>query len=125
MPTWISERVVLAIHRRHMAEHGGLEGIRDSGALTSALAKPKNLYAYHPHSSLYSLAAAYGLGLARNHPFLDGNKRTSYVIMRLFLRLNGQDIYASDYEKYTVMMRVASGDLVLESLTAWLKSHGD
>ena len=80
-PVWISEEVVVAIHRRQLAEHGGKEGLRDAGLLSSALARPKNLVAYSNHQpDLAMLAAAYAFGLTKNHPFVDGNKRTAYVV---------------------------------------------
>ncbi|MES2460133.1 MAG: type II toxin-antitoxin system death-on-curing family toxin, partial [Armatimonadota bacterium] len=100
-PIWLREDVVLAIHRRQLAEHGGSEGVRDSGLLSSALARPQNLLAYgEPTPDLPSLAAAYAFGIVRNHPFVDGNKRTGYVVCRTFLIINGQDITASQQEKY-------------------------
>ncbi len=92
---WISDEVVVAIHRRQLAEHGGLQGIRDEGLLQSALHRPKNLLAYSESPpDMASLAAAYAYGIVKNHPFMDGNKRTAYVVMRTFLKLNGYDIQA-------------------------------
>lgn len=121
---WISERVVVAIHRRQLAEHGGLEGIRDEGLLQSALSRPKNLLAYSQSSpDLASLAAAYAYGIVQNHPFVDGNKRTAYVVMRTFLKLNGYDIQASDEEKYQIWIDLAAGKLVEEELASWIREH--
>lgn len=93
-PIWVEEAVIIAIHRRQLAEHGGSDGIRDRGLLESALFRPKNQFAYSS-PNIFDLAAAYGYGIVKNHPFIDGNKRTSYVVMRTFLKLNGYDIQAS------------------------------
>ncbi|MGL5074500.1 MAG: type II toxin-antitoxin system death-on-curing family toxin, partial [Waterburya sp.] len=91
VPIWVEEEVVIAIHLRQLAEHGGSDGIRDRGLLESALFRPRNLFNYG-NSTIFDLAAAYGYGITSNHPFIDGNKRTSYVVMRTFLKLNGYDI---------------------------------
>ena len=119
---WIADEVVLAIHRRQLAEHGGLEGIRDKGLLKSALYRPKNLLAYSESpSDVASLAAAYAYGIVKNHPFVDGNKRTAYVVMRTFLKLNGYDIQASSEEKYQIWIALAAGKLSEEELGEWIK----
>ena len=121
---WIADGVVLAIHRRQLAEHGGLEGIRDKGLLQSALARPKNLLAYSESPpDMASLAAAYAYGIVRNHPFMDGNKRTAYVVMRTFLKLNGYDIQASNEEKYQIWMALTAGTLSEEELAFWIQEH--
>jgi death-on-curing protein len=123
-PIWILDRVVVAIHRRQLAEHGGLEGIRDEGLLSSALARPKNLLAYSElPPDLASLAAAYAYGIVKNHPFVDGNKRTGYVVMRTFLRLNGCDIEASSAEKYQIWVELADGKLSEAELAQWIRNH--
>lgn len=125
-PVWVRTDVVYAIHRRQIAEHGGGEGIRDGGLLDSALARPKNLAAYSGSESgpdLASLAASYAWGLVRNHPFVDGNKRTAYVVCRTFLKLNGQDLEASSEEKYLVFLRLAEGSLSEQQLASWLRDH--
>jgi death-on-curing protein len=122
-PRWVKESVVIAIHRRQLAEHGGLDGVRDAGMLSSALARPLNLYAYgNPKPDLSALAAAYAYGIIKNHPFVDGNKRTAYVICRTFLRLNGSDIEASDAEKYQTFLGAAEGTISEEQLAEWLRS---
>lgn len=109
---WIRDEVVVAIHRRQLAEHGGLAGIRDEGLLQSALYRPKNLLAYSESPpDMASLAAAYGYGIVKNHPFMDGNKRTAYVVMRTFLKLNGYDIRASSEEKYQIWIALAASKL--------------
>lgn len=122
---WLYQEVVEAIHRRQLAEHGGGEGLRDPGLLESALARPKNLLAYAavPPPDLAALAAAYAWGVVRNHPFVDGNKRTAYVVCRLFLNLNGQDIYASPEEKYITFLRLAEGSLSEDGLASWIRAH--
>lgn len=122
-PSWIEETVVRAIHSRQLSEHGGLDGIRDEGLLASALARARNLFAYgNPKPDLPALAAAYAFGVIKNHPFVDGNKRTAYVICRTFLKLNGQDFDASDVEKYRTFIDVADGTLSEEQLADWIRS---
>ena len=123
-PVWIRPDVVRAIHRRHIAEHGGADGVRDEGLLASALDRPRNLHAYaDPPLDLAALAAAYGYGIARNHPFVDGNKRTALVLTRLFLALNGATFTASAASKYDTMMRLAAGDLSEDAFAAWVRAH--
>lgn len=123
---WIQLRAVLVIHQRQLAEHGGMPGLRDAGLLDSALARPKNLLAYgQPVPDLPALAASYACGLIRNHPFVDGNKRTAYVVCRTFLKLNGADIFATDDEKYQAFLAVADGSMSEEQLAAWLRSHAN
>ena len=119
-PIWIEEAVTIAIHRRQLAEHGGKDGIRDRGLLESALFRPKNKLAYG-NPSIFDLAAAYSYGIAKNHPFTDGNKRTSYVVMRTFLRLNNYDIQASALEKYEVWICLASDRLSEIELAQWIE----
>ena len=121
---WIADGVVLAIHRRQLAEHGGLDGIRDEGLLQSALYRPQNLLAYSESPpDVASLAAAYAYGIVKNHPFVDGNKRTAYVVMRTFLKLNGYDIQASSEEKYQIWIALAAGTLSEEELAEWIRKH--
>ena len=126
VPAWIRDDVVVAIHRRQLAEHGGAEGIRDQGLLASALARPKNLLAYaDADPDLAELAAAYAFGLVRNHPYLDGNKRTAYVVCRTFLKLNGTDLVAAQEEKYAAFLRLAEGRLSEAKLEDWIREHLD
>ena len=120
---WVADSVVLAIHEAQLAEHGGLAGIRDEGLLSSALARPQNLYAYGEAPDAASLAAAYAFGIARNHPFLDGNKRTAFVTMELFLNLNGWVLTADDGECISTMQALAAGELSEKALAAWLRKH--
>lgn len=123
-PVWIREDVARAIHRRQIAEHGGLDGLRDAGLLTSALERPKTLPAYgDPAPDLAALAAAYSWGVARNHPFADGNKRTALVLLRLFLRLNGSDLVAGGTDKYEIITRLAARSLSEAALAKWVRNH--
>lgn len=118
---WILEETVYAIHSRQIAEHGGTDGIRDIGLLLSALAKPQNLYAYGENIDIYELAASYAFGISKNHPFLDGNKRTAYVVMRIFLLINEFDIEATQKEKYITFLKLAEGSLSEIELIVWIK----
>jgi len=121
---WVREDVVLAIHLRQLAEHGGGEGIRDEGLLQSALARPQNLLAYgDPPPDLASLAAAYTYGIARNHHFIDGNKRMALIVARLFLLLNGTDLVATQDEKYLTFLALAAGELTEEEVANWVRAH--
>ncbi|MDQ3438795.1 MAG: type II toxin-antitoxin system death-on-curing family toxin [Planctomycetota bacterium] len=121
-PVWIGQALVLAIHKRQLAEHGGLDGVRDPGLLESALARPRHLFAYNdPTPALPALAASYAFGIARNHPFIDGNKRTAAVVGETFLELNGMSIDASDAEMYPIFLHLAAGRLTEEQLTSWLE----
>jgi death-on-curing protein len=121
---WVREDVVRAVHLRQLAEHGGGEGTRDDGLLQSALARPQNLLAYgDPAPDLAALAAAYAYGIASNHPFVDGNKRTALVVARLFLLLNGANLAATQEEKYSIFLALAAGVLSEETLAEWLRAH--
>jgi len=119
---WISRDVILAIHDEQLAEHGGLSGVREPGGLESALAQPLNLVAYRS-PDVSALAAAYAFGLSRNHPFADGNKRTAYVAMELFLALNGFELSASDLDAVTAMLRLASGEIGEEEFAGWIRAN--
>lgn len=120
--TWIQRDVIVAIHEMQLAEHGGLEGVRDAGLLDSALGRPQNLAAYgNPDAA--ALAAAYGWGISRNHPFIDGNKRTGFVAAELFLSLNGCELMADDADCVLTMLGVAAGDLSEDAFAAWLRQH--
>ncbi len=123
-PIWIRIEVVRAIHLRQLAEHGGETGIRDEGLLESALARPKNHWVYSkPKPDLAQLAADYAYGLCNNHPLVDGNKRTAYVVCRTFLRLNSHDIEAPPEEKYRIFMKLADGSLSEVELAEWIRAH--
>ena len=121
-PEWIDLSVVLAIHEQQIAEHGGSLGIRDLGLIESALGRPQNLLLYND-PDISDLAAAYGYGLAQNHGFIDGNKRTAYVVTRLFLILSGYDIRASAVEKVITFENVGKGEIDQAALASWLRSH--
>jgi death-on-curing protein len=124
MIVWIDRRLALAIHDRQLAEHGGSGGVRDDNLLESALARPQQLHAYgDPPPDLADLAASLAYGLARNHPFVDGNKRTAYVVCRTFLALNGAELIASLEEKYLTILALAEGKLRLEEFASWLRSR--
>lgn len=122
-PAWIRDDVVFALHDRQLAEHGGATGCRDVGLLDSALHAPRQLFHDDEKADLQQLAAAYGYALASNHPFVDGNKRTAYVCMRLFLVLNGKDMVATKEEKIRVMLDLAAGRIDRERLASWLRAH--
>ena len=117
---WLLEETVYAIHKRQIAEHGGGDGLRDEGLLLSALARPQNLLAYSEETpDISALAASYGFGIAKNHPFIDGNKRTALVVARTFLLLNEFSLNASQEEKYLTFLKLAEGNLSEEELAAW------
>jgi death-on-curing protein len=121
-PVWLLRAVVEAIHDEQLAEHGGGEGLRDAGLLESALGRPRNLAAYGA-PDMAALAAAYGYGIARNHPFVDGNKRTAFVAVELFLDLNGCVLTAGDAECITVMERLADGTVGEQEFADWIRRH--
>ena len=121
-PQWIDLSVVLAIHEQQIAEHGGPLGIRDLGMIESALGRPQNPLLYND-PDIFDLTAAYGCGLAQNHGFIDGYKRTAYVVTRLFLLLNGSDICASALEKVITFEKVGKGEIDQVALASWLRSH--
>jgi death-on-curing protein len=120
-PIWISTELAIAIHKRQLAEHGGADGVRDMGLLESAINRPRHLFAYEqPTPEVPALAAAYAFGIARNHAFIDGNKRTAYVVCRTFLLLNGYDLTAPREERYRTFLDLAAGLVSQEQLTTWL-----
>lgn len=119
-PEWVDYEVVLAIHDAQLAEHGGLPRLRDQGMLESALARPKNLLADSPEASLSQLAAAYAVGVGKNHAFLDGNKRTAWVVCALFLELNEIPVVASQADVVRVMQQIADCSVTEEEVAAWL-----
>lgn len=124
MATWIEKGLVLAIHDRQLAEHGGNPGVRDEGLLDSALARPQQLHAYgDPPPDLAALAASLAFGLARNHPFIDGNKRTAHVCYRVFLAMNGVALAAAAEEKYANMVGLAEGSVSEAQFAEWLRQR--
>jgi death on curing protein len=123
MIEWIDIDITLAYHNLQIAEHGGAEGVRDIGLLESALARPRNLHAYEPDADLPSLAAAYAYRIIRNHPFIDGNKRTGYVVMESFIELNGSELNADVTDKYFTVISLADGSLSEDELAQWLRKR--
>ena len=121
-PEWLSLDIAFAVHDRQLAEHGGPTGVRDQGMLESALARPLNQWTYG-EDDLCALAAAYAYGIARNHPFTDGNKRTAWVFARLFLRLNSQTITFTPREAIDTVLALAAGDLTEAELADWFRAH--
>lgn len=119
---WIEIDVTLGYHKRQLAEHGGTEGLRDEGLLLSALARPQNLNAYGEAVDIAALAASYAFGIAKNHPFLDGNKRTALVVSVAFLNLNGFDYDVEPPEEYEVFYDLAQGTLSEEELANWFRN---
>ncbi|MEW4454293.1 type II toxin-antitoxin system death-on-curing family toxin [Bremerella sp. JC817] len=123
-PKWIRLDVVISIHDAQLAEHGGLDGLRDRNGLESALASPKNLLAYgDPKPDIAELAAQYAFAIARNQVFVDGNKRTALVVYRTFLLLNGQNLIATNEEKYHTIMQLSEGQLTVDQMADWIRSH--
>lgn len=121
---WIERLLALAIHERQVAEHGGTDGVRDATLLESALARPQQLFAYgDPAPDIVDLAAMLAYGLARKHPFVDGNKRTAHVCYRTFLALNDIEFSTNDEDKYVTILALAEGKLSEREFAAWLRRH--
>lgn len=121
--TWIKLDFVLSAHKRQLAEHGGTEGVRDIGLLHSALARPENLLPYGENVDAPALAASYAFGIAKNHPFLDGNKRTAMVVAITFLNRNGWDFEAPLPDVYAQFLGLAEGTVTEEDLAVWLRDR--
>jgi len=123
-PEWVELETVLILHAEHVEEHGGIIGIRDEGLLLSALNRPLAKWDYErPLPDICALAASYAFGLAKNHPFLDGNKRTAAVVCETFLILNGLNPTATEEEKYPVYLGLAAGDIGEDSFASWLRDN--
>ena len=122
-PEWLSKALILAIHDEQLAEHGGSSGVRDDKLLDSTLARPPNRFAYDNRADPATLAAAYASGIAKNRPFIDGNKRIAQVAAELFLELNGLTLVASDQDCVLIMLRLASGDVDEEAFGRWLRAN--
>jgi death-on-curing protein len=120
--TWLSADVLRAVHDEQLAEHGGAPGVRDAGLFESAITRAENL-AHYGQPDVADLAAAYGHGLARNHPFIDGNKRTAFVAVELFLQCNGHTLEADDVACVLTMLAVASGTLDEAGFADWIRRH--
>jgi death on curing protein len=122
-PRWLNATMICAIHTSQVQEHGGSLGLRDQGLLDSALDRPRNRFHYESKADLFDLAAAYGFGLARNHPFVDGNKRVAFQAMYVFFGLNGLRIEAEEPEVVRLILSLAAGDLPEPALADWLRQH--
>jgi death-on-curing protein len=122
-PKWLRKDTVIAVHQKTLREQGGRQGIRDEGLLQSALARPLNVYEYIQNPTLFQLAAAYGFGIASNHPFIDGNKRVAFYASVGFLRINGIYLEAAEAEAALTFLSLAAGDLGEEELSAWLRDN--
>jgi len=121
-PVWVLREVVLMLHEQSLAQFGGSAGIRDEGLLDSALGRPRNLLAYG-QPSLFHLAASYAFGLVKNHPFIDGNKRTGFVVAVLFLELNGCRFHATEVDATVRTLALAAGEMSEMAYAAWLKEN--
>lgn len=121
-PVWVQEAVVLAVHDRQLAEHGGGTGVRDAGGLESALARPRNRWEYG-EDDLAVVAAAYAFGIARNHPFVDGNKRTAWTVANIFLALNGLEIAFDERNAIGTVEALAAGELSEDELADWFRQR--
>jgi death-on-curing protein len=122
-PEWVLKSVVLALQEEQLAEHGGRGGLRDEGLLDSALARPRNAFAFGGETDLASLAAAYAAGIAKNHPFIDGDKRVSNVVTFMFLALNGYNLQADAAEQVRVWLAVADGTMSEEQVADWIRNR--
>jgi death on curing protein len=121
---WLSRDLVLAVHDEQIAAHGGAPGLRDEGLLESALARPLNRAGYGD-PDIAELAAVYAIGLVGNHPFIDGNKRTGYVALEVFLALNGLRFPVTDAEAVIAILRLAAGDIADDEFIAWVRAHAE
>jgi death on curing protein len=121
-PVWLDSRIAYAVHDRQLAEHGGGVGLRDQGALESALARPVNQWSYGEDERV-KLAAAYAFGIARNHPFVDGNKRTAWIMARLFLMANAVEIAFDKIDATNTVIALAAGELSEDELADWFRQR--
>jgi death-on-curing protein len=122
-PLWLSKDFILALHERLLAEFGGLNGLRDEGLLESALGKPVNRLAYGKNPGVIQLAASYAFGIVRNHPFIDGNKRTGFATAAVFLETNGYRFAATEAQATVATLALAAGELSEEAYGQWLEEH--
>lgn len=121
-PVWLETATVLRMHMEQVAEHGGGLGLRDAGLLESAMARARNLFS-DGETDLARLAAAYGSGIVRNHPFIDGNKRTGFLAAYVFLAINGLEITAAETDVVVTMLALAADDITEDAFTDWLRAH--
>lgn len=124
-PKWVDRRALVLLHGETLAEHGGLAGLRDAGALEASLARPRHLHSFEPESDLPRLAAAYGFGIVRNHPFNDGNKRAGFLALGLFLARNGRELTAEPVEAIAIILRLAEGKMTELELASWMRENMD
>ena len=122
-PRWVDRRALVLLHAELLAEHGGLGGIREEGLFDSALARPRQLYAYEPDADLARLAAAYVVGLVKNHPFFDGNKRVAFLSAGMFLGLNSHRLVADPVDAFRTMMALADDKLSEADFASWIRIH--
>ena len=122
-PVWIDRQAIELLHDESLAEHGGLPGLRDANLLESALARPRNLLGYEGVEDIARLAASYAFGLARNHPFVDGNKRAAFIAAALFIRLNGARLSADQVDAYETTLRLAAGEIGEAEFAAWIRGN--
>lgn len=122
-PRWLTRAMVVALHDESLALFGGMQGIRDEGGLESALARPRNRFAYAPGVGLERLAAAYGFGLSRNHPFVDGNKRVAVLAIAVFLALNGRRFDPAEADEVRTILSLAAGELDEDALAVWIVAN--
>jgi death on curing protein len=122
-PRWISRKALLYLHSSSLATFGGSTGIRDEGLLDSALARAQNRFLYDPDSDICELAASYGFGIAKNHPFVDGNKRAAFQSVGLFLSINGYELIADQLDAIQIMLSLAGGELSEKDFAAWIRNH--
>lgn len=122
-PRWISKKAILAIHKDQIEQFGGSFVMRDMGLLESAISRPQNLHHYRPEANIFEIAASYGFGIAKNHPFVDGNKRTAFQAMYVFLRMNGYKITASEQGVVKTILMLASGKFEESELSKWLSEN--
>jgi death-on-curing protein len=122
-PKWISKKALLLLHEESLAEFGGVRGVRDQGLLDSALTHAQNVYAYKPECTIADLAAAYAFGLAKNHAFVDGNKRAAFLSIGLFLAINGHSFKPDQVDAINFMLALANGDLDEAGLSAWITAN--
>jgi death-on-curing protein len=122
-PVWLDRRALELLHGASIAEHGGVDGLRDEGLFESALARPQNLFAYEGVTDAARLAACYGFGLAKNDAFVDGNKRIAFIATALFLRMNGYRLIADQVQATLTMLSVASGAFSEEDYATWLRNN--
>ena len=122
-PHWITSRALLLLHAESLAEHGGLTGLRDENGFHAAMARPLHVFHYEPDADLSRLAAAYGFGLVRDHPFSDGNKRAGFLAILLFLDLNGSEMRVEQADAIQTIFRLAAGKMSESDLTEWIRVH--